>query len=566
MRKRAWLWVLLLGAICAGVPAALGWLTLAALELEAVQRAIERDSATQNAARLALWRLDSAALPLLAPLPDVASDPNSTLGAVQRVGQQRFDVMPEGQLRWRQGDPAEAFAPLQAQLAEQGLARWWPEALQTRPMLSEQVPAPHEQAATARNWIASNDAAQLSANQREFQVRALNTYQVQQQILPPPAAAAHSRKVPQVVGADHLLLLWQGVERGQVRREGSVLDWPALQAALLQEIGDLLPQASLQLIPPDRDVSGSAHRMSVLPVLLVPGEVPAPPQPGSPIRLALAVAWMSLGLGVVAIGLLVGGALRLSRRRAAFVQAVTHEMRTPLTTFQLYTDLLADERVIERAQQRRYIATLQREAQRLRHLVENVLTQARLERQPRARAGGPIPLGELVDHAWERLRCRAEQSGRPLQREVIGAAAMLPVRAERDAVEQILLNLVDNACRHGGDAAALADPRIALVVTDVTGRGRRRWGVIQVIDHGPGIPAAGRRRLFRPFGRVQRPGESEARPASGIGLGLAISRRLARGMGGELLWLPPAPASQGEGAPAAAAAGAVFALRLRSLF
>ena len=101
-----------------------------------------------------------------------------------------------------------------------------------------------------------------------------------------------------------------------------------------------------------------------------------------------------------------------------------------------------------------------------------------------------------------------------------GAATVL---ANRSAVEQVLFNLVDNACKYAG---AAADKRIHLGVGS-----RGRLASIRVADHGPGLSAAMRRRLFRSFSKTA---EEAATSAPGIGLGLALSRRLARDMQGDL--------------------------------
>jgi signal transduction histidine kinase len=97
------------------------------------------------------------------------------------------------------------------------------------------------------------------------------------------------------------------------------------------------------------------------------------------------------------------------------------------------------------------------------------------------------------------------------------------VRADRSALEQILLNLVDNACKY---AAGSDPPAIEIELRAADGS-----AAIRVRDHGKGVSPAGRRRLFRPFSKSDR---DAANSAPGIGLGLALSRRLARAQGGEL--------------------------------
>ena len=97
-------------------------------------------------------------------------------------------------------------------------------------------------------------------------------------------------------------------------------------------------------------------------------------------------------------------------------------------------------------------------------------------------------------------------------------------QVDRSAVEQVLLNLVDNACKY---AAASTPPRIHVALATSDGR-----ALLRVSDHGPGLSRADRRRLFQPFSKSDR---EAANSAPGIGLGLALSRRLARAQGGDLL-------------------------------
>jgi signal transduction histidine kinase len=256
------------------------------------------------------------------------------------------------------------------------------------------------------------------------------------------------------------------------------------------------------------------------------------------------VAWASLILAAAAVALLLLGVVSLSERRAAFVSAVTHELRTPLTTFRMYTEMLREGMVAGVEKEQAYLATLSLEADRLTHLVENVLAYARLEK---SRAGGRIEavrLGDLLARVKGRLGARAAQAGLELGVEAPEEALDTLVSADASAVEQILFNLVDNACKY---AAGAADRRLHL-------ESRRSRGKLELRlrDHGPGIPAADARRLFRPFSRSAR---DAAGSSPGVGLGLALSRRLARSMGGDLDYEPAGP-----GAP-----GACFVLKLATV-
>jgi signal transduction histidine kinase len=247
----------------------------------------------------------------------------------------------------------------------------------------------------------------------------------------------------------------------------------------------------------------------------------APGDGWSPARITLAVAWICVLFAVAAVAVLLVGTVSLSERRAAFVSAVTHEMRTPLTTFQMYTEMLGEGMVADEEKRSRYVTTLRVEAGRLGHLIENVLSYARLERGRHAARLDRVPVKAILDGATDRLRGRAEQAGMSLV--VENGDPEAAVRADPSAVEQILFNLVDNACKY---AAPATDRRIHLAAADTNGRIR-----FSVRDHGPGVPDTDRRRLFRPFSKSAR---EAASTAPGVGLGLALSRRLARRMGGEL--------------------------------
>lgn len=296
------------------------------------------------------------------------------------------------------------------------------------------------------------------------------------------------------------------------------LDWATLRTTLLASIQDLLPDADL--VRADLVTSG-AHRLASLPISLRPGAtVPDWQEPPPPSSLPLLGAWAGVIAALVAGGVLLGGALALSERRGAFVSAVTHELRTPLTTFRLYTDLLAEGRV-EEGERTRCLSTLRTEAERLGHLVENVLGYARLERASLPITG--LGIATLIDGMQERLKERTHRAGLELVVEIAADVRPLAVRGEAQAVERILINLVDNACKY---AASAGDRRLHLGVTR-----NGELAAFTVRDHGPGIAADLRRRLFTPFAKSA---AEAATTAPGIGLGLALSRRLARQLGGDL--------------------------------
>jgi signal transduction histidine kinase len=327
---------------------------------------------------------------------------------------------------------------------------------------------------------------------------------------------------PLWIGGELFLVRWMTLQKKD-RVQGVWLDWPRLRGDLLKLVEERFPAADLQpLSAPELEDPG--RQVAGIPARFVPNSEPlAIIDPFSPLRMTLAAAWACALLASSAVGLLLFGVVRLSERRAAFVSAVTHELRTPLTTFRMYAEMLAGGMVRQPEKQREYLDTLRLESDRLSHLVENVLSYARLERgrSPRRLKGVPVP--ELITHVERRLRDRAKQSGLELSIEIAPDAAPLAVRCDPPVVEQILLNLVDNACKY----AAVSSP--AVIHLEAFARGKSVC--LRVRDHGPGIAPADRSRVFQPF---RKSAHEAALSAPGVGLGLALCRRLARALGGDL--------------------------------
>jgi len=347
------------------------------------------------------------------------------------------------------------------------------------------------------------------------------TLVVQQGTTERPAVSDGTMK-PVWVG-EELLLARRIAVSGEEYLQGCWLNWSEIRQWLLEEIQDLFPAASLERV--EQPSGDSALRMlAALPVRLVPGGTPSQPATGlSPIRVSLIVAWVCVVVAGAAVGALLFGAVSLSERRGAFVSAVTHELRTPLTTFRMYSEMLAEGMLSDEEKQRQYLRTLCVEADRLSHLVENVLAYARLERGRARGTVESVPLGEVADRAKARLTERARQAGMELVLSGDDEATEIQVRADTSAVEQILFNLVDNACKY---AQGAADRRIHLEAIRSDNAGE-----IRIRDHGEGIQTSEMRRLFLPFSKSAK---DAANSAPGVGLGLSLSRRLARAMGGDL--------------------------------
>lgn len=333
-----------------------------------------------------------------------------------------------------------------------------------------------------------------------------------------------SEGVSQPIWLGKHLLLARRVKVGEDEVvQGCWLDWPKIRNELIDRYDELLPGIALE--PVQRDMDRQQIKVSrllaTLPAQLVVPEYPPVAQPFSPLKGALVVAWGMLALAALAVAILLQGVITLSERRGAFVSAVTHELRTPLTTFRMYAEMLAENMVPTAEHRQKYLDTLRVEADRLSHLVENVLAYARLERGRHARRREPTSLAAIVEHLHDRLQERADQAEMKL---VVQASDRTTIQTDPAAVEQILFNLVDNACKY---AAAAAQRQIELQVSATA-----RHAVLRVRDHGPGIDTRAARRLFRPFSKSV---HDAACSAPGVGLGLALSRRLAQQLGGRLV-------------------------------
>jgi signal transduction histidine kinase len=245
------------------------------------------------------------------------------------------------------------------------------------------------------------------------------------------------------------------------------------------------------------------------------------------LRIGLAIAWAAALVALFAVGLGGWSLLDLSERRIRFVSAVTHELRTPLTTLRLYLDLLNSGMVSEENQRDEYIKTLSGEADRLHRLIGNVLDFARLEKTRPGIEKRPIPVNTLLEDLRDTWHERCAATGKDLQ-----IANTLPaetaVSTDRNLVEQILGNLIDNARKYSQDAA---DSHIWL-------RAVREGSqlVFEVEDRGPGVTKRERSRIFRPFRR----GHDADVKAGGVGLGLALATRWASFIGGRLSVKPGA--------------------------
>jgi signal transduction histidine kinase len=426
--------------------------------------------------------------------------------------------------------PGFANAPSQPQSAEGNVTRAGPAQggygapADAAPDLSNNV----ESGRLARSQSrAGNDLAKRDAALQSYAQKAFGEQRSNLKVSINPVRIVEGVSRPLWLG--ELLIVARRVQIGnQTVIQGCWLDWQRLKERLQVEVADLLPAVELAAVSPAQPIKLS-RLLATLPVQL---SVPPPSLPvagWTPIRVSLLVAWLCLLVTAAAAAIMLHSVVALSERRGAFVSAVTHELRTPLTTFRMYAEMLSEGMVPDVEQRQHYLETLRIEADRLAHLVENVLQYARLERGRPGKRREEVSLAGLIDRCQSRLADRAAQAEMKLDIQLAEADRDVKLATDSAAVEQILFNLVDNACKY---AAAATDKRIHVSIES-----EPRCVRLVVRDHGPGISAAGRKKLFQPFSKSV---HEAASTAPGVGLGLALSRRLAAELEGRLELQSPA--------------------------
>ena len=349
-------------------------------------------------------------------------------------------------------------------------------------------------------------------------------------VMPAEADALDVRVEPFVareLGARWIELSREVFVGGRRWRQGMLLDRPQLERWLEAEVlgsPELASAIALDWRPSDADSMrhefAAPFAMLHVDALLLHSLGETPGQ-----RFVIALGLL-LALALIAVLIAVDRTLATmvarAEERERFIAAVTHELRTPLTSIRMYSEMLEQGMVRERERQTGYHRTIRTEAERLSRLVEQVLTLARLDQAAdAARVDEPAPLAEIVAGVVELLRPQAELRELELAVELEPGAAT--TKLPRDAMTQVLTNLVDNAIKFSPLGAGPIELRVSRL-----GKGVR----VVVGDRGPGVEPELLGRMFEPFVRGRQADES-ATP--GTGIGLALVRSLVVELGGSIV-------------------------------
>jgi len=326
----------------------------------------------------------------------------------------------------------------------------------------------------------------------------------------------------------HLLLYRTVLVDDRGYRQGLVIDIPRLTGFLRRETlrNGALPQAQLTFTTqltgafPASAAYAYRHRFAEPFDDLAVALQLAPLADVSGARSVYLLSFLLLlagSAGLFALYRMVGVRVRFAERRNNFVAAVTHELKTPLTAIRMYGEMLRDGIVPSERKRQEYYGTITSESERLSRLINNVLEFSRLEKGTRQMNLVAGSLAPVVAEMAELLRPHAEREGFTL--EVESDPDLPPVRYDRDALLQVLFNLVDNAIKYAREAP---ERLISLEC-------RRRDGGVAVLvrDRGPGVAPRHLAQLFEPFFR----GETElTRRTKGTGIGLALVKGLVERM------------------------------------
>jgi signal transduction histidine kinase len=310
------------------------------------------------------------------------------------------------------------------------------------------------------------------------------------------------RVEPALAGEIVLALLDDQTRPVSTSRANFVADWK--RPFLSRDIGDLLPHWKIGVYlanPKALETSASALRVALGSVI------------------GLLVVAIAVGGWLVVIDL--KRQLTLARQKTDFVSNVSHELKTPLTSIRMFSEMLAEGRVQEPERQKHFLSIITAETARLTRLIDNVLDFAKLERGEKNYQFAEVDLAALARETCETYRAHVEGDGFKFNCDIPDDP--LHIKADRDALAQVLVNLLSNAEKYGG-----ANKQIELAA--------ERNGstvAVRVMDRGAGVPAGREEKIFEQFFRAH---DSLSSGIQGSGLGLTLARQIARAHGGDVTY------------------------------
>ena len=238
--------------------------------------------------------------------------------------------------------------------------------------------------------------------------------------------------------------------------------------------------------------------------------------------LLIAVLVLAIGIGSWLIVTDLRRQLTLTRQKTDFVSNVSHELKTPLTSIRMFSELLTEGKA-DPAKQRSFLRIIAAESARLTRLVNNVLDFARIERGEKKYSFRPFDLREVIKEVVDAYRPHLEANGFSLK--VEAADEPMLVDGDRDALSQVLVNLLSNAEKYSGERKEIC---VMLLSND-------GCVDVRVVDRGMGVPRGCEEKIFDKFYRAH---DSLSSGIQGSGLGLTLARQIVRAHHGDVLYEP----------------------------
>jgi signal transduction histidine kinase len=245
-----------------------------------------------------------------------------------------------------------------------------------------------------------------------------------------------------------------------------------------------------------------------------------PPGPGANvINWLAAILLLVLCSGFFALYRLGVKQIELARQQQDFVSAVSHELKTPLTSIRMYGEMLREGWATE-DKRKTYYDYIHDESERLSRLISNVLQLARLTRNDLRLELKPVTVAELMDGIGSKVSSQIQRAGFELNLQCEEKARRAVIRVDVDSFSQIIINLVDNALKF----SAAAEQRLI----DITCQDPREGEILFTVrDYGPGIAKDQMKKIFKLFYRAE---NELTRETIGTGIGLALVSQLTQAM------------------------------------
>jgi len=259
-----------------------------------------------------------------------------------------------------------------------------------------------------------------------------------------------------------------------------------------------------------------------------------PPGPGASV-----LGWVTLVLAIVLVGGFVTlyrtglSQINLARQQQDFVSAVSHELKSPLTSIRMYGEMLKEGWADEEKRQG-YYEFIHDESERLSRLISNVLQLAKITRNEPQFDMKPTKVADLMSNTESKISNQIERAGFELRFNRAEDADQVTINIDDDCFSQMIINLVDNGIKFSKNA----ENKTIEIGSELSGDNRV---LFSVRDYGPGIPKDQMKKIFKLFYRT----ESElTRETVGTGIGLAIVHQLAVAMDGNVDMINAEPGAE----------------------